>query len=509
MASLDDKSHPAGVAELADRAWTVARLNEEIDAVLRESGGRFPTYVVGEISEVSPYDFGTFFELRDLEGEAVISCLAWSDAVDEFDRDLEDGAAGIVRASVDFYAERGDTQLVVSDYWPVGDSVRAKELEALRSTLEAEGLLDDERKQTLPAFPDCIGVVTSLSGSAREDFTSTVLDRSAYATVKLCAATVQGDAAIPSLVGAIQTLERDASVDVIVVTRGGGSDTDLWCFNEEAVVRAIADCRTPVVTAVGHEDDETLADAVADRRAMTPTDAGVAATPNVDAVLDELGQLERTVDRAYADLVSDRLDAFDRRIETAVTSLERRVESIERTRQRGADLERRIESAYVTMVDDRLGGLERRLDAGLRAIQHAAETEAVEARAARIRVGDLEARITSAYATLVNERLGELERRLDASVQAVRHAAETEAVTMRAARGRVGGLEVRVDAAYETRVERELTALEARIETAYRDRQADARIAAGTAQARRLRIVVAVLAAVLVLGTALVLWLTV
>ncbi|WP_254863128.1 exodeoxyribonuclease VII large subunit [Halovivax gelatinilyticus] len=407
MAGTDEGSTTVETAELASSAWSVSRLNGEIEAVLDRAGDRFPTYVVGEIAEVNRYDFGTFFELRDLEDEAVISCLAWSFAVDGFDRELENGTEAIVRASVDFYPERGDTQLVVSDYWPVGDSDRSRELAELRSALEAEGLLDELQKQSLPEYPDCIGVVTSLSGSAREDFVSAVRSRWAHTSIRLCGATVQGENAVPSLVGAIQTLEWDAYVDVIVVTRGGGSDTDLWCFNEEAVVRSIADCLTPVVVAVGHEDDETLAEAVADRRAMTPTDAGVTTTPNGAALNESIGQLERYIDVTYDGLVDDRLGT----------------------------LERRIENAFKT----------------------------------------------------------------------VKHEAKTEAVTARAARGRVGDLEARIDRAYDRRVERELETLDTRIDTAYRDLETDARVAAGTAEARRLRIVVAALVALLLIGTALVL----
>ena len=386
MASSDDESLPGEAADLAERAWSVARLNAAIEDVLDRAEERFPAYVVGEISEVSRYDFGTFFELRDLEGEAVISCLAWSYAVAGFDSRLEDGAAGIVRASVDFYPERGDTQLVVSDYWPAGDSDRARELEALRSELADEGLLDEEAKRPLPAYPHCVGVVTSPSGSAREDFISAVRDRHPGTEIRLCGATVQGESAVPSLVAAIQRLGREAWVEVIVVTRGGGSDADLWSFNEEPVVRAIADCPTPVVVAVGHEDDETLAEAVADRRAMTPTDAGVAVTPDLEAVRASVAGLERRIDRAYDDLVEARLADRERRIETAVQAVERRVAAREAARQRAADLETRIDRAYDRRVDRELTALESRIEAAHRNVEAETRIEAGTAEARRLRV---------------------------------------------------------------------------------------------------------------------------
>lgn len=453
MAGADEESIAADTHEVESRAWTVAQLNAEIESVLEDASGRFPAYVVGEVSAVNTYGFGTFFELRDLDAEAVISCLAWSAAVSAFDHPLEEGTAAIVRAAVDFYPDRGDTQLVVSDYWPVGDSERTQALEALRSQLAEEGLFDPEHKRPLPAFPTHIGVVTSLSGSAREDFVSTVRARSPHVTVTLCGATVQGEDAVPSLVGAVRTLERDDTVEVIVVTRGGGSDTDLWCFNEEPVVRSIADCTTPTVVAVGHEDDETLAEAVADRRAMTPTDAGVATTPDMDAVRETAGLLERHVDGAYTALVEERLAAMAHRIESATTAIERRIDAREATLGRAGDLERRISIAYDTFVDDRLTALDRRIDTAIGTIEHAAATDDV---------------------------------------------------TVRAARGRIDDLEARIDGAYRRRVDGELLAVESRLDRAYHDVETEARVEAGWAEVRRLRIVVAVLLALLIAGTLLV-----
>lgn len=280
MAGVDEDVGAIDTTAVPEDACSVADLNDQIETALKTANDRFTDYVVGEVADISSYHFGTFFELRDINKEARISCIAWSGALASFDHDLEEGSAAVVRADVDFYTDRGDTQLSVSDYWPLGESDRAKELAELQTELEEEGLLADDRKQSIPEYPSCIGVVTSLSGSAREDFASAVNDRFPGVQVKLCGAVVQGDNAVPSLVSAIQRLEHDETVDVLVVTRGGGSDTDLWCFNEEPVVRAIADCSTPVVVAVGHEDDETLSEVVADKRAMTPTDAGITTTPH-------------------------------------------------------------------------------------------------------------------------------------------------------------------------------------------------------------------------------------
>jgi exodeoxyribonuclease VII large subunit len=348
------------------------------------------------VSDIDRYGFGTFFDLRDVEGEAVIGCLAWSGTLGDIDHELENGMAIVVQAEVEFYPDGGDTQLLIEEFWPLGDSARTEALAELRAELSEAGLLDDARKRPPPDYPDVVGVVTSPSGSAREDFTSAVSDRHPGVTIKLSGATVQGEEAVPSLVGAINRLEHDPAVDVLVVTRGGGADADLWCFNEEPVVRTIAHCATPVIVAIGHEDDETLSAAVADRRAMTPTEAAIVATRNLEAVREQLGQVEIRVRTGYDALVYERLAAYDRRIESAVT--------------------------------------------------------------------------------------------------AIRQAT--------AARGRIGGLEARIEQGYRTRVDRELDAYEAQIASAYRDLEADARIEAGTVEARRLRIVLAVLLVGLVLGAA-------
>ena len=386
MAGVDENVGAVDTSAVPEDACSVAELNSDIETTLESAQDRFPNYVVGEVADISEYHFGTFFELHDLEVEAKISCIAWTGALKRFDHDLAEGAAAVVRAGVDFYSKRGDTQLDVSDYWPLGESDRAKELAELRAELEDDGLLDDERKQSLPAYPTCMGVVTSLSGSAREDFTTAVDGRYPSATVKLCGATVQGDNAVPSLVGAIQRLERDPEVDVLVVTRGGGSDTDLWCFNEEPVVRAIADCSTPVVVAVGHEDDETLAEAVADKRAMTPTDAGVATTPNIAEVRQRLAQLEVRVETAYQGVVDDELEAYDRRVESAFTALQQEVAAQRADLQRAADLEQRVSTAYRTLVEQELDAVDARIGNAYRDVEADVKIEAGTTEARRLRV---------------------------------------------------------------------------------------------------------------------------
>jgi len=294
--------------------------------------------------------------------------------------------------------------------------------------------------------------VTSLTGSAREDFHKTAWNRAPGVTLTFFGATVQGSNAAPSLVGAIRNANQDPDIDILVVTRGGGADDTLWCFNEEPVVRAIADCETPTIVAVGHEDDETLAEDVADHAAITPTEAGVAATPDMAAVRDRITTVEQRLTRAYSTVVADQLEAFDRRIENAVVAVERTAENRRAQLQRAADLEQRIENAYTTST---------------------------------------------------STHLDDLSGRIERAIQGIEHAAETDAVTARAATGRVGGLEARIDRAYQTHVQHETTALERRIERAYQDIETGADVQAAQQEARQLRIALVILIGLVLTGVAL------
>jgi exodeoxyribonuclease VII large subunit len=170
--------------------WSVGEVNSEIESVLTAAQDRFPSYVIGEISDINRYGFGTFFDLRDLDDDITISCIMWAPQRQSAPHDLTEGTETIVRATVDFYADDGRTQLSVRTFWPVGESDRTADLAALRSELESEGLLDDTATQPVPDFPRHIGVVTSLAGSAREDFCEAVRARHPGVSITVCDATV-------------------------------------------------------------------------------------------------------------------------------------------------------------------------------------------------------------------------------------------------------------------------------------------------------------------------------
>jgi exodeoxyribonuclease VII large subunit len=347
------------------------------------------------------------------------------------------------------------------------ESTRQQDLEQLEAQLASEGLFDETQKQSVPTHPDCIGLVTSPAGSAREDVQATVGERSPRTEVRLCGATVQGESAVPSLLEAIETLDRDPEVETLVVTRGGGSDADLWSFNAEPLVRRVAACSTPVVAAIGHEDDETLVEEAADAYAMTPTEAGVVTTTPVEEVLKELAALKRRVTHSYRTLVESRLEALDRRIESAHETLTRRVQQRDAVRDRVQDLDRRIRLAYGSAVEAQLDSFDRDIERG--------------------------------YRVLTATRLDALEGRLDTAMADLELAAESEAARDRVARHRLGDLKARVDGAFRARVTRELDDLEHRIDRAHHEVTADTRVERTTARARRLRTAVIVLGALLVL----------
>jgi exodeoxyribonuclease VII, large subunit len=410
-------------------ALTVGELNRTVKRVLRAGADRFPKYVVGEVADVNRYSFGTFFELRDPNAEPVISCLGWADALSAVDHELDPGTTVVVEASVDFYPDRGDCQLLVADFWPVGESERQEELAAVRERLTADGVFDPAQSQTPPDYPNCVGLVTSPSGSAREDVWSAINGRSPRTDVKLFGATVQGDRAVSSLVAGVSRLADDPDIEVIIITRGGGSDTDLWCFNAEPLARCVADAATPVIAAIGHEDDDTIVEEAADRRAMTPTEAGVVATTPIDRVLADLATSERRIDDTYTDITDERTEALDRRIENGLTAVEYRHSRRESTRDRVLELERRIATGYAALVTSRLDRLDQRIDRGLRDIARETETTSATRDLQRRQVADLEARIDAAYESRVVAGLDRFDQRIDfatADLKATRRATQAQ-----------------------------------------------------------------------------------
>ena len=229
-------------------------------------------YVVGEISNAKVYPSGHwYFSLKDKE--ATLPCVSFKSANQAFKFRLEDGLVMVARGRLSVYPPRGAYQMIVEALEPVGVGDWQLAFEQLKKQMEKEGLLDPARKRQIPLLPRRIGVVTSPAGAAIKDILSALKRRNKSVSVLIAPARVQGEGSVEDIVQAIADLQTDPAIEVIIVARGGGSIEDLWSFNTEPVARAVAGCRVPIISGVGHETDVTICDLVADMRAPTPTAA--------------------------------------------------------------------------------------------------------------------------------------------------------------------------------------------------------------------------------------------
>jgi exodeoxyribonuclease VII large subunit len=250
-------------------------------------------WVSGEISEISrPHSGHIYFTLKD--SQAQIRGVIWRSAAARIRFALEEGQEVLCLGDLDVYPPRGSYQLVVRQVEPRGAGALQIAFQQLLQKLTAEGLFDPARKRPLPRFPRRVGFVTSPTGAAIRDFLEVAARRYRGVAISVFPARVQGEGAAAEIVRGIEAANRvRPALDVLVVGRGGGSIEDLWCFNEEPVVRAIAASRVPVVSAVGHEIDVTLADLAADVRALTPSEAAERVIPSAEELTALLRQLER------------------------------------------------------------------------------------------------------------------------------------------------------------------------------------------------------------------------
>lgn len=261
-------------------------------------------YVKGELSNVKSHPSGhIYFTLKD-EKSRIQSAMFRSHASALKFRP-ENGMNVLITGDITVYETSGNYQLYVQSMQPDGIGALYLAFEQLKEDLGKEGLFDVRWKSPLPAFPATVGVVTAQSGAAIQDICSTIERRYPLAEIILFPATVQGPQAAPSIVKAIEQAEAYGAIDVLIVGRGGGSIEDLWAFNEEAVARAIFSCRIPIISAVGHETDTTIADFVSDRRAPTPTAAAEMAVPARDELVDRLLDRKRTLYNSLAHQINN------------------------------------------------------------------------------------------------------------------------------------------------------------------------------------------------------------
>lgn len=292
-----------------ERILSVSELTEQIKCELE---GAFPQVAVtGEIGNFSrPQSGHCYLTLKD--ESAQIRGVIWRSTAARLRFDLHDGLEVVCRGALDVYAARGSYQLVISEIQPRGMGALELAFRQLQQRLLAEGLFAAERKRSLPRFPRQVAVITSPTGAAVRDFLEVLRRRWRGTNVWILPVRVQGAGSATEVVQAIQLVNRlKHRIDCAVVTRGGGSLEDLWTFNEEAVVRAVAACEVPIVSAIGHEIDVTLCDLAADLRALTPSEAAERLTPAADELQGLLIQKQRRL-----------LSALRRRALTARTRLE-------------------------------------------------------------------------------------------------------------------------------------------------------------------------------------------
>jgi len=252
------------------RALSVSELTARLKTLVESSF--FEVHVEGEISNLRRHTSGHwYFTLKDEAAALRCACFRMQNRLIRFTP--EDGQTVSARGRLSVYETRGEYQLVVEYLEPVGVGALQLAFEQLKNKLASEGLFDTERKRALPLLPRCIGIVTSPTGAAVRDILRVIRRRTEAVSVLIAPARVQGEGAAFEIVNAIKVLSARKEVDVIIVGRGGGSMEDLWCFNDERVARAILKSPVPVISAVGHETDFTIADFVADLRASTPSAA--------------------------------------------------------------------------------------------------------------------------------------------------------------------------------------------------------------------------------------------
>jgi exodeoxyribonuclease VII large subunit len=372
MSDFDNRPSP--------EIFTPSGLNRLVRDLL-EDALPMGVWIEGELSNVSrPASGHVYFTLKD--ASAQVRCAMFRMAASRLRFRPVDGMHVLMRAKVGLYEARGEFQLVADHMEPAGEGALQREFEQLKARLGAEGLFDQERKRELPAFPRRIGVITSPSGAAIRDVLSVLGRRLGLAEVDVLPVPVQGREAPPAIAAMLRRASASGRYDVILVTRGGGSLEDLWAFNDEAVARAIHASAVPVVSAVGHEVDFTIADFVADLRAATPSAAAELLVPDgadLERRLDRLRQRMATLMTRHLQTAAQRADQWQGRL-----NAQRPQARLARDAQRLEGLRRRLRLAIGQANTLHRVRLER-LDARLRARHPRLRLEPLRLRSTELR----------------------------------------------------------------------------------------------------------------------------
>ncbi|WP_285128997.1 exodeoxyribonuclease VII large subunit [Leclercia adecarboxylata] len=287
--------------------YTVSRLNQTVRLLLEQEIGQ--VWISGEISNFTqPASGHWYFTLKD--NTAQVRCAMFRNSNRRVTFRPQHGQQVLVRASITLYEPRGDYQIIVESMQPAGEGLLQQKYEQLKATLSAEGLFDQQYKQPLPSPAHCVGVITSKTGAALHDILHVLKRRDPSLPVIIYPTAVQGDDAPGQIVRAIQLANARQECDVLIVGRGGGSLEDLWSFNDERVARAIFASQIPVVSAVGHETDVTIADFVADLRAPTPSAAAEVVSRNQLELLRQMQNGQQRLEMAMDYFLANRTRRF-------------------------------------------------------------------------------------------------------------------------------------------------------------------------------------------------------
>jgi len=276
------------------KIYTVSQVNSLIKEVLENNLPSRLT-VTGEVTNWTIARSGhAYFDLKD--ENALLPCVCWRSSLSKIKFEPENGLAVIAKGHIEVYSPHGKYQFYADSMQPAGIGALQLAFEQMVKRLREQGLFDDAHKKPLPQYPQRIGILTSESGAAVHDITDSIHNRWPPARLFLYPVPVQGEGAAEQIAVAIRDINKrnkELKLDVLIVGRGGGSLEDLWAFNEEVLARAIFDSKIPIISAVGHEIDTTIADLVADARASTPTKAGVVAVPDMQEVLENIENLNK------------------------------------------------------------------------------------------------------------------------------------------------------------------------------------------------------------------------
>ena len=341
--------------------YTVGQVTRYLKESLEQDPILADLWITGEVSNLRTAPSGhTYFTLKDAESQLRSVMFRGGRGADL----LVDGALVSAHGRVSLYEARGDVQLVADLAMPEGTGPLFLELERLKLRLDEEGLFEDSRKRPLPRFPRVIGLVTSPSGAVLDDITNVIARRYHLVEILLAPTPVQGADAAPGIVSAIQSLNEEGRSDIMILARGGGSLEELWPFNEETVARAIYASRIPVVSAVGHERDYTIADSVADLRAPTPSAAAELVVPDGAVLMQEVAACSETLLRCMSQHIFDRqrgVEAHARRLWSRapdIDTLRRRVDDLSERALKGFTNDLALRRARLSGVDLRLHGLD-------------------------------------------------------------------------------------------------------------------------------------------------------